>query len=151
MRFRIVRFKIGKPTMRFSSFLTIVTFGASCFLGAQGALAGPVGVYSVEGVNPGGGATYEGAAAVEANGATYTVTWQINGEKFVGTAIGAANVKGSIIFGEAAKNDSALAVSYGSGNSFGLALFVEQDSGQWKGIWTYEGSDAIGSETWTPQ
>lgn len=88
-------------------------------------------------------------STVEINGATYTVIWQVDGEEYIGAAIGAANLKGSIIFGEAVANDIALAVSYGSGGNFGLALFVEQENRQWRSIWTYGSSNAIGSETWT--
>ena len=50
--------------------------------------------------------------------------WQVDGEEYIGTAIGAANLKGSIIFGEAVESDTSLAVSYGTGDTFGLALFV---------------------------
>jgi hypothetical protein len=53
-------------------------------------------------------------STVEISGATYTVIWQVDGEEYIGAAIGAANLKGSIIFGEAVANDTALAVSYGS-------------------------------------
>ncbi|SFD45011.1 hypothetical protein SAMN04488523_10110 [Sulfitobacter brevis] len=120
-------------------------------VGAQAATAGPVGIYDVVGANPGDGTAYEGAVAIKENGATYTVLWKIGEEEYIGTAIGAANLKGSTIFGEAGENDTALAVSYRSGESFGLALFVEQENGHWNGIWTYAGSDSIGSETWTPQ
>lgn len=74
-------------------------------------------------------------STVEINGTTYTVIWQVGGEEYIGAAIGAANLKGSIIFGEAVANDTALAVSYGSGGNFGLALFVEQENGQWRGIY----------------
>jgi hypothetical protein len=73
-------------------------------------------------------------STVEISGATYTVIWQVDGEEYIGAAIGAANLKGSIIFGEAVANDTALAVSYGSGGNFGLALFVEQENGQWHGF-----------------
>jgi hypothetical protein len=137
----------GRRTMR--SFIFPVA--AILFIGVQSAVAQPVGVYDVSGVNPGDGSTYKGAVAIKTNGATYSVLWRIDGEEFEGTAIGAANVNGSIIFGEAAQNDTALAVSYGAGDNFGLALFVQQENGQWTGIWTYGGSDTIGSETWTPQ
>lgn len=115
------------------------------------AFADPTGIYNVEGVNPGNGPAYEGSVAVEKNGATYVVVWNVGGEEYIGTAIGAANVNGTITFGDASQNDTALTVSYVSGDSFGLALFAEQENGQWKGIWTYGGSDSIGSETWTPQ
>lgn len=131
------------------SFITLAS--TLLFIGVQAAVAQPIGVYDVVGVNPGDSTPYDGTVAVEINGATYTVIWQIDGEEYIGTAIGAANLKGSIIFGEAVENDAALAVSYGSGDNFGLALFVEQENGQWSGIWTYGGSNAIGSETWIRQ
>ena len=121
------------------------------FITISGAFADPTGFYNVEGANPGNGPAYEGSVAVEKNGATYTVVWNVGGEEYIGTAIGAANVGGTITFGDAGENDTALTVSYVSGDSFGLALFAEQENGQWKGIWTYGGSDSIGSETWTPQ
>ena len=130
-------------------FLFLTTFWMFVIL--QAAVAGPVGVFNVDGTDPGSGNVYSGVVAIEKNGGTYTVVWDVGGTEYVGTAIGAASVKGSILFGEAAENDTALAVSYASGDSFGLALFVQQENGQWKGIWTYAGSDAIGSETWTPQ
>lgn len=113
------------------------------------AQADPVGVFNVEGTNPGGGSGYEGVVEVERTGDTYAVSWRVGDDYFVGTGIGAANVKGTTTFGDAASQDSAIAVSYASGSSFGLALFVEQENGQWKGIWTYAGSDAIGTEIWT--
>ena len=118
---------------------------------ATAAVADPVGVYDAAGNNPGNGPAYEGTVAIERNGATYTVVWDVGGAKFVGTGVGAANVNGSITFGDAAKNDTAIAVSYVSGNSFGLALFVEQENGSWKGIWTFGGSPKIGNEIWTPR
>lgn len=118
---------------------------------ATGAVAGPAGVYDVAGKNPGDGSAYQGAVAVERNGATYTVVWKVGDDEYIGTGVGAASVKGSMMFGDAAENDTAVAVSYVSDATFGLALFVEQANGQWKGIWTYGGSDKIGSETWTPR
>jgi hypothetical protein len=120
-------------------------------LGISAASAGPTGVYGVEGQNPGDGSVYTGEVAVERTGATYVVVWRVGNDEYVGTGIGAANSKGMVTFGDAAGNDTAIAVSYVSGDTFGLALFVEQQNGQWKGIWTYGGSDAIGAETWTPR
>ena len=119
-------------------------------LSASSARADPVGYFSVRGANPGGQGAYEGQVAVKRTGDTYAVAWKIGNDEFVGTGIGAASVNGVATFGDAAGQDTAIAVSYVSGSSFGLALFVEQDDGHWKGIWTYAGSDAIGSETWTP-
>lgn len=120
-------------------------------LGMSSAFAGPEGVYDVAGANPGGGGAYTGGVAVERTGATYSVVWRVGNAEYVGTGIGASSVKGSVVFGEAAENDTAITVSYVSGNTFGLALFIEQPNAQWKGIWTYGGSDAIGTETWTPR
>ena len=118
--------------------------------GAMGiAQADPVGVFNVEGYNPGGQSRYEGVVEVQRTGDTYAVAWRVGNDDFVGTGIGAASVKGTTTFGDAAVQDNAIAVSYASGNSFGLALFVEQEDGQWKGIWTYAGSETIGTETWT--
>jgi hypothetical protein len=128
----------------------LVGFALVFVMAALGAAyADPVGVYNVEGHNPGSGSRYEGIVEVLRTGDTYSVQWRVGDSHFVGTGIGAANVKGTATFGDAAYSDSAIAVSYASGSSFGLALFVEQDNGQWKGIWTYAGSEAIGSEVWT--
>ena len=52
--------------------------------------------------------------------------------------------------GPASERDTAIAVSYVTDGSFGLTFYVEQENGQWRGIWTYAGSDRIGSEVWTP-
>ena len=119
-------------------------------LGAMGAAwADPVGVFNVEGTNPDGGSRYAGVVEVQRTGDTYAIGWRVGDDYFVGTGIGAANVNGTTTFGDAATQDNAIAVSYASGNSFGLALFVEQENGQWKGIWTYAGSETIGTEVWT--
>jgi len=120
-------------------------------LAGSEAYAGPVGFYNVVGQNPGGDSGYQGTATVERNGATYTVVWQVGDEKYVGTGIGAARVNGGLTFGDAANNDVVITVSYVSGDSFGTALLIEQQNGQWKGVWTYGGSNAIGTETWTPR
>jgi len=115
------------------------------------AFAGPEGVYSVQGTNPGNKGSYSGTVAVERNGDTYVVAWDIGGTQYVGTGLGAANVKGTFTMGPANQDDIALAVSYVSGKSFGQAFYVEQEDGTWKGIWAYGGARQIGSETWTPQ
>ena len=114
------------------------------------AFADPVGVYHVEGTNPSGSGTYSGEVSVARNGETYTVVWLVGGAEFVGTGLGATSINGSMVMGAADENNITLSVSYVSNNSFGLAFFVEQDNGQWKGIWTYGGSKRIGTEVWTP-
>jgi len=99
------------------------------------AFADPVGTYGVSGTNPNDGSTYSGAVRVERTNETYRVVWTIGGQRYVGTAIG---------------NDQFLAVSYRSGNETGLALYGRDGDG-WKGIWTYEGGQKLGSEIWQRQ
>jgi hypothetical protein len=87
---------------------------------------------------------------VSRNGETYRVIWDIGGTRFTGSGLGAAPVKGSSVMGPASANDNVLAVGYVSGSrNFGLAYYVERPNGTWEGIWTYGGSDKIGTETWT--
>jgi hypothetical protein len=50
--------------------------------------------------------------------------------------------------GPASTGDSSIAISYISDGSFGLAYYVEQEDGTWRGIWTYGGSNKIGTEVW---
>lgn len=119
-------------------------------LSSGSALAGPEGKYTVNGTNPGNGSGYEGTVTVERNDQTYSVLWDVGGTKYLGTGIGAANVKGTPTMGPASGQDDTIAISYISGGSFGLAFYVEQDNGQWNGIWTYGGSSQIGTEVWTP-
>lgn len=115
------------------------------------ALAGPEGVYRVEGTNPGDGSAYSGTVAVERNGQTYTVVWDVGGSEYIGTGLGAAYANGHYTMGPASSDDSVMAVSYISGNSFGQTFYVEQSNGQWIGIWAYGGAREIGTETWTPE
>ena len=115
------------------------------------ALAGPEGTYAVEGTNPGGSTKYNGTVTVERSGQTYSVIWHVGGTKYVGTGLGAANVKGTPTMGPASDQDTAIAISYITEGSFGLTFYVEQDDGRWKGIWTFGGSRQIGAEVWTPQ
>jgi len=121
------------------------------FILPNAAFAGPEGVYHVEGTNPGNKGSYSGTVAVERNGDTYTVAWDIGGTEYIGTGLGAANVKGTFTMGPANDDDIALAVSYISGESFGQTFYIKQEDGSWKGIWAYGGAKTIGSETWTPQ
>lgn len=112
------------------------------------AIAGPIGDFYVNGTSPGGGSNYSGIVSVRQTGQTYSVVWDIAGEQFVGTGIGAANIDGFSTMGPANPKDNAIAISYASGSSFGLAYYVEQKDGTWKGIWTYAGSKEISTEVW---
>jgi hypothetical protein len=97
--------------------------------------ADPVGTYSVEGNNPGGGSNYTGTVTIEQTGETYRVTWLVGGTRFVGTGIGDKNF---------------IAVSYTSGSNTGLALYGA-DGGNWRGVWTYAGGRTVGTEIWKRQ
>lgn len=115
------------------------------------AMAGPEGIYDVEGTNPGNGSKYSGTVEIVQTGDTYGALWVIGGQEYKGTGIGAANIKGVSTMGAANENDNVITISYISGGSFGLAFYVEQDNGTWKGIWTYGGTEAIGTEVWYPR
>ena len=96
------------------------------------ALADPVGRYTVEGKNPGGGPSCSGTVSVER-------TDRLTG--LSGTSAGAA-------FGTGVGNKDFLAVSYRSGSSTGLALYGEVN-GSWVGIWAYADGQDLGAERWT--
>ena len=113
------------------------------------ALAGPKGTFTVRGTNPGGQGEYSGTVSVRQTGQTYSVIWNVGGVKYTGTGLGAENSKGYSTMGPASSSDSSIAISYISDGTFGLAYYVEQDDGTWRGIWTYGGSDKIGTEVWT--
>lgn len=131
---------------------TVFSAAAVTFLTLAGAMAGPEGTYSVEGTSPGSGSTYSGSVNVERTGDTYQVVWNIGDAVHIGSGLGAAPTKRGTIIGPADDADFVLAVSYLSGpESFGLAYYIEQEDGTWKGIWTYGGSESIGTETWIPE
>jgi hypothetical protein len=99
---------------------------------AVASAADPVGSYTVEGANPGGGSHYTGSVEVQKTGQTYRVIWVVGGTRYIGTGVG---------------NAEFLAVSYRSGNDTGLALYGS-DGGNWKGLWTYAGGREVGAEIW---
>ena len=94
--------------------------------------ADPVGSYTVEGNNPGGGSRYTGTVTISRTGDTYRVVWVVGSTRYVGTGIG---------------DKDFIAVSYRSGNDTGLALYGS-DGGNWKGLWTYAGGREVGTEIW---
>lgn len=122
---------------------------AAAFLLQPAAFADPVGTYSVEGTNPDNGSTYSGTVEVTRTGETYQVVWDIAGQRFVGTGLGALIRDDSFLVGAAESDDTAISVGYKSGDGFGMAMYFEQDDGTWDGIWTYGGSDRVARETWT--
>ena len=97
--------------------------------------ADPVGSYTVEGNNPGGGSHYSGTVTISRTGDTYRVVWVVGSTRYVGTGIG---------------DKDFIAVSYRSGNDTGLALYGS-NGGNWKGLWTYAGGREVGTEIWKRQ
>jgi hypothetical protein len=112
---------------------TLLTAIAIVVASTLASLADPVGRYSVSGSNPTGGGRYSGTALVERTGDTFRVTWNINGDIYVGTGIG---------------SDKGFAVAYRAGDQAGIAIYGAKGDG-WEGVWTYFGSRAIGGEVWT--
>jgi hypothetical protein len=111
----------------------LIAISAAALLWSATAFAAdPVGSYSVEGSNPGGGGGYTGEVTVTKTGETYRVVWVVGGTRYIGTGIG---------------NKDFIAVSYRSGNDTGLALYGA-DGGNWTGIWTYAGGKQVGPELW---
>jgi hypothetical protein len=114
-------------------FAKLAATGAAVLLSTVFALAAdPVGRYSVEGRNPGGGSSYRGTVVVERTGETFRVTWDVGGQTFVGTGIG---------------NDEGLAVAYRSGNQTGIAIYGSKGD-DWQGAWAYTGGRDVGVEAW---
>ena len=118
---------------------------------ASAALADPTGTFDVKGTNPDTGKEYKGTAEVTRTGQTYTVVWKIAGDKFIGTGLGAKFVGNRFEIGAATPDDTAISVGYVSNNSFGMAMFFEQDDGHWEGAWTYGGSQIAAPENWYRQ
>jgi hypothetical protein len=112
--------------------LFAVSAAALLWSAASAFAADPVGSYSVQGTNPGGGGKYNGTVTVEKSGQTYRVIWIVGGTRYVGTGIG---------------DKDFIAVSYNSGSDTGLAPYGA-DGGNWTGVWTYAGGRQVGTEAW---
>ncbi len=97
--------------------------------------ADPVGHYTIEGTNPGGGGAYQGTVDVTQTGDTYQIVWTINGARTIGTAVG---------------NKDFMASAYKSGKNSGLALY-SAEGGNWAGAWTSVGGTTLGAEHWMRQ
>jgi hypothetical protein len=111
---------------------TIAAAAAAFLLATTGAFAQMTGQYRVEGENP-DGSTYKGSAAVEKTGDTYRVTWNVAGERFVGTGIGSSE---------------AIAIGYRSGSNTGIAL-LGKEGDRYVVVWTYLNGRKLGTEKWT--
>ncbi|MDB5524807.1 MAG: hypothetical protein JWM58_2570 [Rhizobium sp.] len=133
--------------------MRLKSIAAACLLLAMPALAwaDPTGAYQVRGVNPGDNKEYTGTVNVVRNGETYNVSWNIAGQEFVGTGLGAKFIGDRFQMGVASPDDTAISVGYISGQSFGMAMFFQQPDGHWQGIWTYAGSNKASTEDWYPR
>lgn len=114
------------------------------------AWADPTGTFKVQGVNPDNGQQYTGTVKVVREGETYAVAWNIGGQQFAGTGLGAKFNGNRFEMGPASPDDTAISVGYISGNSFGMAMYFLQPDGTWQGVWTYAGSKKASSENWLP-
>jgi hypothetical protein len=114
------------------------------------AWADPTGTFKVQGVNPDNGQQYTGTVKVSRDGETYSVAWNIGGQQFVGTGLGAKFNGSRFEMGPASPDDTAISVGYISGNSFGMAMYFLQPDGTWQGVWTYAGSKKASPENWLP-
>lgn len=117
---------------------------------AASAQADPSGKYSVSGTNPDDGKKYTGTVEVTRTGETYSVVWRIGNDVFNGTAIAGYIEVGNYVAGAATVDDTILSVAYSSGNSYGLAVYVQQSDGAWEGVWTYGGGTKVATELWLP-
>ncbi len=115
-------------------YMALVFVGLLCNTAAFA--ADPVGSYQVQGGNPGNSDTYHGVVTVQKTGQTYRVIWVIGSMRFVGTGI---------------ETNDFFSVAYAApSKGFGLALY-RPNGGDWAGVWTVAGGQAVGWETWKRQ
>ncbi|NKN36477.1 hypothetical protein HFC70_08925 [Agrobacterium sp. a22-2] len=118
-------------------------------LAPAAALADPTGTFKVTGSNEDATEEYTGTVKVVRTGQTYAVYWEIAGDEFVGTGLGAKFIGDRFEMGPASDDDTAISVGYVSKENFGIAMYFEQPDGSWQGVWTYGGSEKVISENWT--
>lgn len=99
--------------------------------GAPAAWAGGPGDYNAQGEN------YSGVAAITQTGkGTWRIRWEIGGETYSGIGIG---------------DGRTLAFSFTGKSGSGTALYVENATGGYDGIWAYRPDKAVSIETLTPR
>lgn len=100
------------------------------------ALAKGPGKYAVQGNNSEDKSSYKGTATITKTGKdSFRVVSVIDGDKFDGYGIG---------------DDDLIAVTFTGNGSTGVALYVAQDDGSYKGIWAFKGDSKISTEQLTP-
>lgn len=117
--------------MRNTAAVIVTTIAALMTVTANADL---IGHFRVSGTMP-DGSHYSGVVAVHLDSNIFHVVREINGKRETGTGIGYKNV---------------LAVTYNSSGATILALYTQDDAGQWTGTWTRADSNQIGSERWQP-
>lgn len=114
------------------------------------ALAGPEGTYHVKGVNPDDGRDYTGSVKIVRKGEVYRVVWQIGDSQTIGLGIGMRLIDGQMIAGAASDKDTAISISYMSGDTYGNATYSEFSDGTWRGVWAFKGYKQVSTEEWIP-
>lgn len=104
---------------------------------ASPVLAKGAGKYKVQGINSEDNSKYSGTATITKTGKdSWRVVSTIDGDKFDGYAIG---------------DEDILAVTFTGNGSTGVALYVAQPDGSYKGIWGFKGDSKLSAEELTPQ
>ncbi|MEO0544647.1 MAG: hypothetical protein AAFY99_12600 [Pseudomonadota bacterium] len=114
-------------------------------------VAGPEGNYDVRGTGV-DGEPYAGSVTVTRTGETYSVKWNIGGDTYFGSGIGASPLHNGAIMGHASESDNVLTIGYsGSYEELRVAFYMEHANGVWQGIWTEYGSPKVSVENWYPK
>ncbi|WP_029004931.1 hypothetical protein [Azorhizobium doebereinerae] len=101
------------------------------------ALAKGPGKYEVKGTNSEDKSSYSGTATITKTGKdSWRVLSVIDGDKFDGYGIG---------------DEDIIAVTFSGNGSTGVALYVGQDDGSYKGIWAFKGDSKISTEVLVPK
>ncbi len=100
-------------------------------------LAKGPGKYTVKGVNVEEKSNYSGTATITKTGENaWKVVSVIDGDKFDGYGIG---------------DEDIIAVTFSGNGSTGVALYVAQDNGSYKGIWAFKGDSKVSAEELIPK
>lgn len=115
-----------------SRLLSALAVAVLLFVGAP-AMAQPVGVFDVQGVDDGGD-PYTGTVTVTQTGQTYRVEWQVEDQTFRGVGIFA---------------DGALSVGFTGEGVTGVAIYRLGQNGVWQGTWAFVDANETHTENWT--
>jgi hypothetical protein len=116
----------------------LALLAAAALLGAglNPALAKGPGTYTVHGTNSLDGSKYEGTTTITKTGEdTWKIKQDVDGNKYEGYGVG---------------NEDSIAMTFTSGTYTGVALYVAQPDGSYKGIWSFTDDSKHSTETLTP-